>query len=104
MLNLFYRLHHQTLKYILEETGQLDWGEMDELGETMQTQNVKNYIFADSTIALKQLLEHIITHSCLTSNDLIRNLAIMKKFLISLWKMVLSLIFLERHSYYLSVI
>ena len=49
----------------------------------MQTQNMRDSIFADTTdpmIALRKLLEHTITHSCLTSTDLIRNLAIMNKF------------------------
>ena len=68
---------------VLEEIGPLDLEEVDELGETMQTQDTRDSIFADITdpvIAFRKLLEYTITHSCLTSTDLIRNLAIMKKF------------------------
>ena len=71
------------LDNVLDEIGPLDWEEVDKLGETMQTQDTRDSIFADITdpmIALRKLLEYTITHSCLTSTDVIRSLAIMKKF------------------------
>ena len=83
---MFYCIDYITnseLDSVLEEIGPLDWEEVDELGETMQTQDVIDSVFVDTTdpkIALRKLLEHTITKLCLTSNDLIRNLAIMKKF------------------------
>ena len=83
---MFYCIDYITnseLDSVLEEIGPLDWEEIDELGETMQTQDVIDSVFVDTTdpmIALRKLLEHTITKLCLTSNDLIRNLAIMKKF------------------------
>ena len=83
---MFYCIDYITnseLDNVLEEIGPLDWEEVDELGETMLSQDTRDSIFADTTdpmIALRKLLEHTITHSCLTSTDLIRNLAIMKKF------------------------
>ena len=69
---------------VLKEIGPLNWQEVDKLGETMQTQDTRDSIFADITdpmIALKKLLEYTIIHSCLTSTDVIRSLAIMKKYL-----------------------
>ena len=72
------------LDNVLDKIGPLNWEEVDKLGETMQTQDMRDSIFADITdpvIALRKLLEYTITHSCLTSTDLIRSLAIMKKLL-----------------------
>ena len=72
------------LDNVLEEIGPLDLEEVDELGETIQSQDTKYSISADITdpmIALRKLLEYTITHSCLTSTDLIRSLVIIKKFL-----------------------
>ena len=83
---MFYCIDYITipeLDSVLKEIGPLDWEEVDELGETMQTPDVIDSIFADVTdhmTALRKLLEHTITKLCLTSTDLIRNLAIMKKF------------------------
>ena len=68
---------------VLKQIGPLDLEEVDELGETMQSKDIRDSIFADTTdptIALRKLLEYTITHHCLTSTDLIRNLAIIKKF------------------------
>ena len=86
MILVFYSIDCNTiseLDSVLDKIGPLDWEEVNELGETIQTQDTRDCIFADTTdpaIALRKLLEDAITHSCLTSNDLIRNLAIMKKF------------------------
>ena len=83
---MFYCIDYITiseLDNVLEQIGSLEWEEIDELGETIQTQDTRDSIFADAinpATTLKKLLENTITNSCLTSTDLIRNLAIMKKF------------------------
>ena len=86
MILVFYSIDCITifeLDSVLDKIGPLNWEEVDELGETIQTQDTRDCIFADTTdpvMALRKLLEHTIIHSCLTSTDLIRNLGIMKKF------------------------
>ena len=85
MILVFYSVDYITiaeLDSVLDKIGPLDWKKVDKLGEIMQTQNMRDSIFADATdpvIALRKLLEYIITYSCLTSTDLIRNLGIIKK-------------------------
>ena len=88
MILVFYSIDCITiteLDSVLDKIGPLDWEELYELGEIMQTQDMRDLsVIADTTnpmIALRKLLEYIITHSCLTSTDLIRNLGIIKKFL-----------------------
>ena len=86
MILVFYSVDcitNSELDNVLDEIGPLDWEEVDKLGETMQTLDTRESIFADTTdpiIALRKLLEYTITPPCLTSTDLIRNLAIIKKF------------------------
>ena len=86
MILVFYSIDCITiseLDNILDEIGPLDWKKVDELRETMETQDMRDSIFADATdlvIVFRKLLEYIITYSCLTSTDLIRNLGIIKKF------------------------
>ena len=68
---------------MLKEIEPLDLEEVDELSEIMWSQYKRNSVVADTTdpmIALRKSLEHAITQSCLTSTDLIRSFAIMKKF------------------------
>ena len=50
--NVFFSIDYITnseLDNVLEEIGPLDWEEVDELGETMQIQDMRDSIFADTT-------------------------------------------------------